>query len=138
MVKYLTAAVLIGFIFVPINSFAQKPIIGNTPSQVKGLELPNEVFSDSNQAFTVVQAKSEGTVKWLVVSDKPVQYIEDPDKKSIILGNLPAGANVNIFAVAVVQGNLTDFAGTKIVEKKSAIHKKETEAEPLNYKIRWH
>jgi hypothetical protein len=64
--------------------------------------------------------------------------MEDPDKKSIILGTIPENTAVYIVAVADVNGKMTDFASTKVVQKKSEIKKQESEPEKLDYKIRWH
>jgi len=139
MLKYLTAITLLSMVILPDqNNLPKKPLATDSPNKVVGLELPAEVFPKSENGFTKIQAKTEGQVKWLVLSDKTVQYLQDDENKSIILNNVSENNNLHIFAVAVVDGKLTEFASTKIAKGKSAINKQESTPDKLDYKIRWH
>jgi hypothetical protein len=139
MLKYITAVTLLSLVVFPEqNPLPKAPVTDNTPSKVAGLELPKEVIVNGDSAFTKIQAKTDGEVKWLVLSEKAVQYLEDSENKSIILSKVPENANLHIFAVASVNGKLTDFASTKIVKTKNISNKKESEPEKLDYRIRWY
>lgn len=138
MGKYLTYGLLLFLLISTPDILAQKALPDvNVASKVEGLELPPLVLANSD-GFTTVQAKSKGSVKWLVISNKPIKYMEDSDKNLIILGSLPEDADINIFAVANIDGKLTDFASTKVGKGKNAVSKQETDTEKLDYKIRWH
>ena len=138
MLKYLSYAVLAVFMCLPMQSMSQKPIVpAKSVTKAEGIELPNEVVANVG-GFTMVQAKCAGTVKWLVVSDKNINYLEDSGKKAIVLASVPENAQITVFAVGLVDGKITDFVSTKVVEKKSNTALKETVTETLNYKIRWH
>lgn len=110
----------------------------NLPTKVNGLELPDVVLVNQNNQFTTVQAKTKGQVKWLVMSEKNIKYIEDSENNKIILGTIPENCAVTIIAVANVDGKTTDFACTKVQNKKSDMPKKEIQDEKLDYRIRWH
>jgi hypothetical protein len=138
MGKYLTYGLLLFLLISTPDILAQKPLPDvNVASKVEGLELPPVILANSD-GFTTVQAKSKGSVKWLVISNKPVKYMEDAEKNMIILGSVPEDADINIFAVANIDGKLTEFASTKVGKGKNAFSKQETDAEKLDYKIRWH
>lgn len=139
MLKYITAVTLLSLVVMPEQNVAPKaPASDPTPNKVAGLELPQAVVLNADSGFTKIQAKTDGEVRWLVISEKPVQYLQDTENKSIILSNVSEDANLHIFAVASVGGKLTDFASTKLVKGKSAVNKKESEPEKLDYRIRWH
>jgi hypothetical protein len=116
---------------------AQKPMPINQPNKVDGLELPETILVSTNNDFTRVVAKTNGSVKWLVISDPKIQYLEEKDGKAIILGTLPPETQVTIFAIANINGKLTDFACTKTGAKKEQSKKEENKEEKLNYKIHW-
>lgn len=138
MGKYLLYGILFTTLLFSQDSYAQKPLPNPTvPVKVEGLELPNNVLID-NSGFTTVQAKTKGSVKWLVIANKPIKYMEDTEKNLIVLGTIPEDTDVAIFAVANINGKLTDFVGTKLTKSKNKIHKEESEPEKLDYKIRWH
>ena len=116
---------------------AQKSLPINQPNKVEGLELPETIIVSTNNDFTRVVAKTKGSVKWLVISDPKIQYLEEKDGTAIILGSLPPETQVTIFAIANVNGKLTDFACTKTTPKKDASNKQENKTEKLDYKIHW-
>jgi len=116
---------------------AQKTLPVNQPNKVEGLELPETIVVSTTNDFTRIVAKTNGSVKWLVISDPKIQYLEEKDGKAIILGTLPPDAQVTIFAIANVNGKLTDFACTKTFVKKDTANKQENKVEKLDYKIHW-
>ena len=82
-------------------------------SKVEGLELPSDQVAANDEGFVTLQAKTKGTVKWLVVSAVKVKYVSIPDN-SIIVSVPPQGGIITVFAVAIVDGKLTEFARTNI------------------------
>jgi hypothetical protein len=86
-------------------------------NKVDGLELttPQEVLLNSKNL--IIQAKSEGQIKWLVISNKPVKYEEDVTKKQILFKSIDNIENINVFAIANTNGKLSEFANTKITVK---------------------
>jgi hypothetical protein len=105
------------------NSVAN-PFIGNIVapvalgSKTEGLELPDEITVDASEGFMLVQAKSKGKVKWLVVSQSKVKYVANEESNSLVVA-VPQSGSVNIFAVALVDGKLTEFAKTSISVKNN-------------------
>lgn len=90
----------------------QSPIYSIT-NKVEGLELPEPITVDSSEGFLVVQAKSKGTVKWFVVGNAKVKYVANDVANSLIV-SVPQSGSINVFAIALVEGKLTDFARTDI------------------------
>lgn len=93
----------------------QSPIysVGN---KVEGLELPEPITVDSSEGFLVVQAKSKGQVKWFVVGNAKVKYVANDAANNLIV-SVPQSGSVNVFAIALIEGKLTDFARTDITVK---------------------
>jgi hypothetical protein len=120
------------------------PIIKEeTSNKSAAIELPAEIVVNGDEGFVTVEAKCKGKVKWMVVSTDKVRYIENEINNSMIVA-VPRTGKVTIFAVGLVDGQLTDFAATRIVvqdkvEKNTDKTKKPSEfdKELLNYKIRW-
>ena len=83
-------------------------------AKVDGLELPPDQTVAGDEGFVTLQAKTKGSVKWLVVSGVKVKYVTTPDN-SIIVSVPPTGGTITVFAVALVDGKLTDFARTNII-----------------------
>lgn len=137
MLKYLAYAVLAIFICLPVQILAQKPVTFQAVAKAEGIELPTEVIANVG-GFTMVQAKCAGTVKWLVISDRNINYLEDSSKKAIVLASVPENAKITVFAVGLIDGKITDFISTKVVYGKNKINKQESEPDKLDYKIRWH
>jgi len=88
-------------------------------NKVDGLELPTHQEVLLNSKNLIIQAKSEGQIKWLVISNKPVKYEEDVTKKQILFKSIDNIENINVFAIANINGKLSDFANTKITVKSS-------------------
>jgi hypothetical protein len=139
MLKHIILGVLFCALCINVDIYAQKSAPKPTvAAKVEGLELPEMVLASANDQFVTIEAKTKGNVKWLVICDKKINYMEDSDKKSIILGTIPEDTAVYIVAIADVNGKMTDFVSTKVVQKKNEIKKQESEPEKLDYKIRWH
>lgn len=93
----------------------QSPVY-SIANKVEGLELPEPITVDSSEGFLVVQAKSKGQVKWFVVGNAKVKYVANDAANSLIV-SVPQSGNVNVFAIALIEGKLTDFARTDITVK---------------------
>lgn len=88
-------------------------------AKVDGLELPPDQTVSNDEGFITIQAKTKGTVKWLVVSAVKVRYVSVPENSLIV--SVPAnGGVITVFAVAVVDGKLTEFARTSITVNGTA------------------
>lgn len=81
---------------------------------VPGLELTPDIKVLPNTKQIVVNARTEGNVKWLVISNKPCLYKEDSTKKTLTFNNVEDISTINVFAIATTKNGLTDFANTKI------------------------
>jgi len=81
---------------------------------VPGLELTPDIKVLPNTKQIVVNARTEGNVKWLVISNKPCLYKEDSTKKTLTFNNVENISIINVFAIANTKNGLTDFANTKI------------------------
>jgi hypothetical protein len=105
-------------------SFAQIPIptVSNPlptttlSAKVEGLELPEDIIVENSEGFMLVQAKSKGKVKWLVVSQSKVKYVANEETNSLVVA-VPQSGTVSIFAVSLVDSKLTEFAKTSITVK---------------------
>jgi len=124
--KTFYALVLCAFIFsntllsqelLPTN--APLPITG-VLNKTDGLELPEPTNVDNTEGFVLVQAKSLGKVKWLVVSSSKVKYVANDDTNSLIVA-VPQTGKVNIFAVALLKDKLTEFVQTTISVNESKV-----------------
>lgn len=93
----------------------QSPVY-SIANKVEGLELPEPITVDSSEGFLVVQAKSKGQVKWFVVGNAKVKYVANDAANNLIV-SVPQSGNVNVFAIALIEGKLTDFARTDITVK---------------------
>jgi len=84
-------------------------------NKVDGLELPANQTVSSDEGFLNIKAKTSGQIKWLVVSAVKVKYISIPQTNSIVISVPPQGGTITVFAVALVDGKLTDFARTNVI-----------------------
>lgn len=96
--------------------------VTNVSYKTEGLELPEPIVVDSSEGFMLVQAKSTGKVKWLVVSSSRVKYVANESTNSLIV-SVPQTGTVNIFAVALLDNKLTEFVKTSI-EIKGTVNPK--------------
>lgn len=114
-----TSLLLLVFCF---SSFAiDPPPIPQSPvaaisNKVEGLDLPDPITVDSNEGFLLVQAKTKGQVKWFVICSNKVKYVANDAANSLIV-SVPQSGSINIFAIALVDGKLTDFARTDVTVK---------------------
>jgi len=93
----------------------QSPVASIT-NKVEGLELPDPITVDSNEGFLLVQAKTKGQVKWFVICSNKVKYVANEAANSLIV-SVPQSGSINIFAIALVDGKLTDFVRTDVTVK---------------------
>jgi len=118
MIKHLMSGLLA--LFIATSAFAQNPIppvpppvpVGTTA--VAGLELPPDQTVPFDEGFVNLQAKCKGEVKWLVISANKIKYIVVPQTNSIIISIPPSKGVINVFAVGLVDGKLTEFVRTNI------------------------
>lgn len=97
----------------PSSILPKEAAVESAPFKVDGLELPPDQTVANDEGFVTLQAKTKGKVKWLVVAAVKVKFVEVPDN-SIIVSVPPQGVVITIFAVAIVDGKLTEFARTNI------------------------
>ena len=83
-------------------------------NKTEGLEISPPITLENPVSEIKIEAKSSGSVKWLVVANKNIKYDEDQKNKLIIIKNPAAANTIDIFAVSSVSGKLTDIVSTKI------------------------
>ena len=83
-------------------------------NKIDGIELPEDQTVKNDEGFITIQAKCKGEVKWLVVSAIKIKYFTLPQGNTIVISIPPQGGLINVFAVGVVDGKLTDFARTNV------------------------
>lgn len=88
--------------------------IAASGNKVDGLELPEDQTVKNDEGFITIQAKCVGEVKWLVVSAIKIKYFTLPQGNTIVISIPPQGGLVNVFAIGLVNGKLTDFARTNV------------------------
>lgn len=103
----------------PNEIFDAKDKVGFVSSSVKGLTLPEDQTVKYDEGFVSIKATCIGEVRWLVLSQYKIKYIVVNQSNSIIVSIPPdvpkEGGIINIFAVGLVSGSLTDFARTNII-----------------------
>lgn len=103
---------LLSFVFFAIIStitYAQNTL----PNKVEGLELPAKISVPTEQKTVVVQAKCSGLVKWVVTSKENTKYTIDEQTNKITI-NLPSSGEMNVLAIGILNGKVTEFASTQI------------------------
>jgi len=85
-----------------------------SPNKVEGLELPADQTVGFDEGFVNVTAKTKGDVRWLVISGVKVKYVTVDSTKSVIISVPPQGGVVTVFAIANIDGKMTDFARMNI------------------------
>ena len=125
MFKKFILFVLLAF---PISTMAVEPQIfqlpkdapvvptNNKANKVEGLEIPPDMEVSSDEGFIALQATAKGSVKWLVISQSKVKFLTNDTANTIII-SVPQNGQINVFAVALVESKLTDFAKTTITVK---------------------
>lgn len=111
------------------------PLQSPLGNKTNGLEItaPQEVQPSSE--LVTIEAKTNGTVKWLVISQEKLQFQES--NSSLIL-NMPKNGKVTVFAIGLVDGKLTEYVTTSVTTKNQEKKKPEENTKPiLDYKMRW-
>jgi len=91
----------------------------------------------ASDGFVIIDAKCNGTVKWLLVSDTKVKYVEYSNQNSVIV-SVPTKGDVSVFAIGQVDGKMTDFAVTKISLELPPPKSKPAKSDPpIPYTIKW-
>lgn len=90
----------------------------NKANKVDGLEIPPDMEVASDEGFIALQANAKGSVKWLVISQSKVKFLTNDTANTIII-SVPQSGSINVFAVALVDNKLTDFAKTTVTVKGS-------------------
>ncbi len=130
MLKQIFAGVLT--LLMATSALAQNPVppLPTPPvpagvTTVSGLELPPEQTVPYDEGFVSIQAKCKGEVKWLVLSNNKVKFVVVQQTNSIII-SIPVPSPdvkpdekgitgiVNVFAVGLVDGKMTEFVRTDI------------------------
>lgn len=94
-----------------------KPLVNNQSyNKVENLEISPDVTVCPDEGFTVIKADCKGSVKWLVISSRPVKYIPNDQNNTIIVGIPPSGS-VTVIAVGLCDNKMTEFAKTIITVK---------------------
>jgi len=97
-----------------VSAFSQSPeTLGASPNKIDGLELPADQTVKYDEGFITVKAVCKGSVKWLVISPLKIKYFTLPDN-SIVLSIPPQSGNISVFAIGLVDNNLTEFVRTNI------------------------
>lgn len=121
---------LFSVLFFSFSAFAAEPQIfqlpkdapvvptNNKANKVEGLEIPPDMEVNPDEGFVALQANAKGTVKWLVISQAKVKFLTNDTANTIII-SVPQSGQINVFAVALVDNKITDFAKTSIVVKGS-------------------
>lgn len=116
---------LLLFFSYPFLNYTSNELNASTPpvitlNEVDGLKLPPNQKVDVNEGFITISADCKGTVKWLVLSTAvKVKYKIHPavpNEVTIAITNSTNSENYSIFvyAIAQVDGKLTNFAKTEI------------------------
>lgn len=92
------------------------PLLASSPA-VPGLSLPAP-FTVPPHKLTIIQAESTGEVRFLVVGTVPVEFATNG--KSVVFAAPRGGEKVAVYAIAVVEAKLTEFARTEITVQDGA------------------
>lgn len=95
----------------------------NKANKVEGLEIPPDIEVAPDEGFVALQANAKGSVKWLVISQSKVKFLTNDTANTIII-SIPQSGSINVFAVALVENKLTDFAKTTITVKGNNVDPK--------------
>jgi len=95
----------------------------NKANKVDGLEIPADMEVAADEGFVALQATTKGTVKWLVISQSKVKFLTNDTANTIII-SVPQSGQINVFAVALVENKLTDFAKTTLIVKGTNVDPK--------------
>lgn len=118
MPRFLSAIIVATTLFlVPaIHGQVPSPSPAVKTNEVSGLSLPANQTVNFDEGFVSLHATTAGTVKWLVLSTSHrVKYKVNPaTPNDIDVAIPPYAGSVTVFAIAVVNGQLTDYVRTDI------------------------
>ena len=108
-------ALMCMFLLCAATVFAQ----GGNSNEVAGLKLPAPKTVEYDAQFITVTAETKGAVKWLVLStSQKLKYkVHKEDGNEVDVGIPPEESVITIFAIALVDGKMTDYARTDITVK---------------------
>ena len=121
MTRLLAASFIAATLFLSATP-AQTPTPQTSPptisklNEVASLKLPPSQTVNYDEGFISLHADTTGTVNWLVLStNKRVKYRVIPSSPNDIdIAIPPFQSSISVFAVAVINGQLTQFARTDI------------------------
>ena len=127
--------ILVALLFISASVYGAEPQIfqlpkdapviptNNKSNKVEGLEIPADMEIAADEGFVALQAITKGTVKWLVISQSKVKFLTNDTANTIII-SVPQNGQINVFAVALVENKLTDFAKTTLIVKGTNVDPK--------------
>jgi hypothetical protein len=107
-----------------------------TTNKVDNLLLPADQAVKSDEGFIVIKAECKGSVKWLVISPKPVKYITNEQNNTLIVGIPPSGS-VTVLAVGLCENKLTEFAKTIITVKSAEENCPKVQLKQQQQPLKW-
>lgn len=119
MLRFLSMLILVTSLFTS-TAMAQipkaPPAVVSASNEVDGLKLPPNQTVPFDEGFVSLHAVTTGTVQWLVLStNQKVKYKVNPaTPNDIDVGISPYPGTITVFAIAVVNGKLTEYARTDI------------------------
>lgn len=122
MYKFVAVLLLLAcpFLMAADSVGVPSPPLGAVTPAVTGLELPADQTVDYSEGFVTIKATTKGEVKWLVLCNDKVKFVSFAT--SIIVSVPPKpGETISVYAVAIVDGKMTDFAQTKITVQGSPV-----------------
>lgn len=107
------------FAATPPPTPAELPVVATSPS-VDGLTLPADMTVSTDEGFVIIEAQTKGEVRWLVLgTDTKVKFAFEG--KRAFVGIPAKETTLAVYAVALVDGKLTDFARTLIFVKGGTV-----------------
>jgi hypothetical protein len=133
--KYFFLSLLLGFSSTNYNQQKNDADKKETPNKVENLTLPPDIQVDPDEGFVVIKADCKGSVKWLVLSNKPTKYLAYETSNTLILG-VPSSGTITIFAIGLCDGKQTEYAKTVVSVKAPKVNP--VPVEPVKQKpLRW-
>lgn len=101
-------------LFLPAHSATTA--VKASPNEVTGLKLPETRSVDYDEGFVTLEAECKGVVQWLVLSTSvKVKYkVSKASPNEIDIAIPPYESIITVYAVAMVDNKLTQFARTDV------------------------